>query len=57
MPENGEIGNLLQDDDVIEFEITSSEIWLKIFMTMISKKQQHKAIFEVRVPYEIFDNF
>ena len=50
LPEDGEIGKLLEDDDVIEFEVTSTEIWIKIFMTMISKTHLHKAIFEVRTP-------
>jgi hypothetical protein len=44
--------DVLQDDDVVEFELTSYDVWVKVNMTLINRGKTHNSSFEVRVSRE-----
>jgi hypothetical protein len=49
LPESGPLEGFLNDEDIVEFELTSSDIWVKVFMTLNWGEKTHQVIFEVRV--------
>lgn len=53
LPDYGLITDEIKDGDLIQFSVTSQDIWIKIYMTMISTEKVHKSTFEVRVNREM----
>jgi len=45
--------DVLKDEDVVEFELTSSDIWIKVSMQLDSLDTSRTASFEVRVRREM----
>jgi hypothetical protein len=49
LPSSGNINHLLEDEDIVEFEITSMDIWVRVYIAISSGKIKHSASFELRV--------
>lgn len=53
IPESGTLKGYISDGDVVEFEIKSSDIWVRIYITLINSDTKHKSTFELRVPRDM----
>ena len=44
--------NVLKDEDIIEFDLTSLDVWIKIFMKISNQDKTYRCVFEARVNRE-----
>ena len=42
--------NALREGDVVLFDLTADEIWLKVLYDLVSPSQQIKGYLEIKVP-------
>jgi hypothetical protein len=40
---------VLEDEDDIEFDLDSHDVWIKVYMTLKNNNYVHRCFFEVRV--------